>query len=130
MDQVAQDFEKAWQHFETGFKGKLLARSNKQPMVLSLANVVLKEASSDWFSGYGLEGQWLKGIKSSHPDKGTAIEAILKQKLRFADGAQANPQPAPAPQAPPSNAPSTPPRILNPIGAPITQQLGRLLMSS
>jgi hypothetical protein len=88
MEQVQQNFEKAWQKFETNFKGKLLAKSKKQSITLSLANLILKEASSDWFSGYGAEGKWLSDYKRVYPDRAEAITAILKHELRLGNEAE------------------------------------------
>ena len=83
MDQTLQDFEKAWAHFETGFKGKLRSRSKERTITLSLANLILKEVSADWFSGYGVEGKWLRDYKGENPEKAEALTNYLKHTLRL-----------------------------------------------
>ena len=85
MEQALQTFEKAWQKFETNFKGKLLAKSKAQSLSLSAANLILKEASGEWFSGYGAEGKWLSDYKKECPDRAEAIVAILKHELRLSE---------------------------------------------
>jgi len=92
MEQTLQDFEKAWRRFETNFKGKLLEKSKKQALGLSLANLILKDASSDWFSGYGTEGKWLRDYKATCPDRAEVVTAILRHELKLGD--------VPAPSAP------------------------------
>lgn len=83
MEQTLQSFEKAWQHFETSFKGKLRSKSKEQKITLSLANLTLKEVSSDWFSGYGTEGKWLRDYKSECPEKAEAVTKYLKYELKL-----------------------------------------------
>jgi len=92
MEQTLQDFEKAWKRFETGFKGKLLEKSKKQTLSLSMANLVLKEASSDWFSGYGAEGKWLRDYKTACPDRAEAVTSILRHELKLGNEANQPPQ--------------------------------------
>jgi len=88
MEEAAQNFEKAWRRFETSFKGKLLTKSRTQSLTLSQANLILKEVSSDWFSGYGLEGKWLRDYKDECPDRAEAITTFLKHELRLTNEAK------------------------------------------
>jgi len=82
MEQVIQSFEKAWQNFETVFKGKLLAYAGAHEVTESAANLLLKETSLDWFTGYGLQGKWLRDYKQQFPDRAGTIAAILNSELR------------------------------------------------
>jgi len=88
VSSYTQTFEEAWQRFETRFKGKLLAQANKQGITLSLANLLLKDASSDWFSGYGHEGKWLADYKSEYPDRAKTVTTMLKHELKLTDQAE------------------------------------------
>ena len=81
MEQAAEQFEKAWERFETNFKGKLFAKSKTQPLTLSQANLILKGVSSNWFSGYGAEGMWLRNYTKECPERAEVITEILKHKL-------------------------------------------------
>jgi len=83
MEETLQTFEKAWQHFETSFKGKLRSKSKEQKITLSLANLILKEVSGDWFSGYGVEGKWLRDYKNESPEKAEAVTKYLKYELKL-----------------------------------------------
>jgi len=83
MEQTLQDFEKAWRHFETNFKGRLLEKSKTQPLGLSQANLILKDASSDWFSGYGAEGKWLRDYKGLCPAGAETVTSILRHEMRL-----------------------------------------------
>jgi len=83
VEQAAEQFEKAWAVFETKFKGKLLAKSKTGALGLDQVNLILKGASSDWFSGYGAEGKWLRDYANDSPDRAKAITEILKYELRL-----------------------------------------------
>jgi len=92
MENQVQQFEKAWERFVTSFKGKLNEKSKRQVITLSTANLILKEVSSDWFSGYGAEGKWLRDYKTESPERAKAITAILKHGLRLRDEVEQNTQ--------------------------------------
>jgi len=106
MEQAAEQFEKAWARFETNFKGKLFAKSKTQPLTLSQANLILKSVSSNWFSGYGAEGMWLRDYTKECPDRAEAITAILKHKLALIG--EAEPSKETKNQEVPSNTESRP----------------------
>jgi len=131
MEQAARQFEQAWSRFETTFKGKLLAQSKTQKLTLSLANLALKGASADWFSGYGAEGRWLSDYTKECPDRAEAITAILKHELRLRDEAEQGRQQ----QEASSKAESAPPpeglaSVLSPLVEALKAMLDLLLKGS
>jgi hypothetical protein len=85
MNQDTQAFETNWKRFETTVKGKLLEKQKQQDVAVGFANIILKEAATNWFSSYSAEGRWLSRYTENNPDKGSAVKAVLKNDMKFVE---------------------------------------------
>jgi len=83
MNNYNQEFEVSWKRFETNLRGKLMAKVKEQKLTVGLANLLLKDASANWFSMYQLEGKNLINYTKEKPDKGKIINDILKNDMKF-----------------------------------------------
>ena len=83
MSNYLERFETCWARFENNLRGKMMDKTKAQEMTLSLANLVMGEALSEWYTSYSLEGKMLSDITKEDPKKGDMILDTLKKEVRF-----------------------------------------------
>ena len=91
--ETTQRFEQLWEQFIATFKGSLITEARKQHVNLTLAKILLKDATEPWTADYGVNGVWLKHLKQDEPKKGELVEEILTHDLTLQDVKIAPPKP-------------------------------------
>lgn len=84
MDNTDKEkFDSLWSDFIALVKGKLINTANEQKLSIPLANLILSDSASIWFSDYEINGKWLSSFAEREPQKAELIQDILMNDMKF-----------------------------------------------
>lgn len=83
MSTNTENFERLWDKFFVGLKGRIMKKAKNQELTYPLMKLILSDAKSDWETEYEECGRWLIGYMQENPAKGRIVREILTDNMSF-----------------------------------------------